>query len=97
MKIISAQITAQPQSLFDAMPKVIATMEDGKTQEVFEYYPDEISFTADEFIGLTLDEARHLKYIKDKLYLTTTLCTHPASIRKELFGRYYCKKCGVRM
>lgn len=51
------------------MPRVIATFEDGTTKELFEYYPDEISFTEKEFIGLTEDEARHLKFVKDKNYL----------------------------
>lgn len=69
MKITKCTITAQPKSFFDPMPKVIITLEDGITKELFEYYPDEISFTASEFIGLTEDEARHLKFKKDKQYL----------------------------
>jgi hypothetical protein len=69
MKIIKCTITAQPKGWFDPMPKVIITLEDGTTKELFEYYPDEISFTAEEFIGLTEDEARHLKFKKDKAYL----------------------------
>jgi len=36
---------------------------------LFDYYPDEISFTPDEFIGLTAKEARTLKFEKDKAYL----------------------------
>lgn len=69
MKIINCTITAQPKSFFDPMPKVMITLEDGTTKELFEYYPDEISFTESEFIGLTEDEARHLKFKKDKQYL----------------------------
>jgi hypothetical protein len=69
MKIIDCYITAQPKDFFDPMPKVVATLEDGSIKELFEYYPDEISFTAGEFIGLTEDEARHLKFKKDKAYL----------------------------
>jgi hypothetical protein len=71
MKVISARITPQPKSLFDPMPQVWVTMEDNKEQFLFEYYPDEISFTPNEFIGLTLDECRHLKFVKDKKYLTS--------------------------
>jgi hypothetical protein len=71
MKVISARITPQPKSFFDPMPQVWVTMEDNKEQFLFEYYPDEISFTPSEFIGLTLDECRHLKFIKDKKYLTS--------------------------
>ena len=69
MKIVSARITAMPKSLFDPMPQVHVTMEDGKEQFLYEYYPDEISFSPSEFVGLTIDEARHLKFIKDRNYL----------------------------
>jgi hypothetical protein len=69
MKIVSARITAMPKSLFDPMPQVHVTMEDGTEQYLYEYYPDEISFSPSEFVGLTMDEARHLKFIKDRNYL----------------------------
>ena len=69
MKIISCEITAMPKGWFDPMPKVIATFEDGTMKELFEFYPDEISFSAKEFIGLTEEDARHLKFKKDKNYL----------------------------
>ena len=36
---------------------------------LFSYYPDEISFTTDELIGLTIDEAFELKKQKDLRYL----------------------------
>ena len=36
---------------------------------LFNYYPDEISFTESEFIGLTHDEAMKLFYEKDMEYL----------------------------
>lgn len=58
-----------PKSLFDPMPQVHITLEDGKEQFLFDYYPDEISFTPSEFVGLTIEEARHLKFKKDKQYL----------------------------
>jgi hypothetical protein len=69
MKIVSARITDMPKSMFDPMPQVWVTTENGEEQLLFEYYPDEISFQSQEFIGLTLDEARHLKFKKDKAYL----------------------------
>ena len=40
-------------------------MSNGEFVVLYEFYPDEISFTESEFIGLTLDEARRLKYEKD--------------------------------
>lgn len=70
MTITKARITAMPKDFCDPMPKVMVVLE-GETeeQELFEYYPDEISFNSDEFIGLTLDEARSLKGKKDRDYL----------------------------
>jgi hypothetical protein len=71
IRVINARITAQPKSLFDPMPEVYVTLEGGEEVRLFDYYPDEISFTAEEFVGLTLDECRHLKFVKDRNYLTT--------------------------
>ena len=43
---------------------------DGSEDEKFIiYYPDEIQFTADEFIGLTETEARELFHQRDQEYL----------------------------
>ena len=69
LKIISVEITEQPKSFFDPMPKVIATFEDGGVEELFEYYPDEITFSASEFKGLTRTEAITLKFDKDKAFI----------------------------
>lgn len=71
MKIISARITDMPKSLWDKMPEVHVTLEDNTEQLLFSYYPDEISFSSSEFIGLTIDQAKHLKFIKDRNYLTS--------------------------
>lgn len=71
MKITSARITPMPKSLFDPMPEVFVTLENGEEVALFSYYPDEISFTPNEFVGLTIEEARHLKFKKDKAYLTS--------------------------
>jgi len=68
-KIVSARITEMPEDYGDEMPKVFVTFEDGTEEMLFDYYPDEISFTPEEFVGLTPDEARHLKFEKDKHYL----------------------------
>ncbi len=63
MKVISSRITEQPKSLFDPMPQVWVTMENGQEEFLFDYYPDEISFTPNEFVGLTIEECRHLKFV----------------------------------
>jgi len=68
-KIIKAEITAMPKGMFDPMPKVKVEFEDGSKETLFEFYPDEISFSESEFIGLTEEEARNLKFKKDKNYL----------------------------
>lgn len=58
-----------PEGMFDLMPKVNVKLSNGEEKELFEFYPDEISFNKDELIGLTVDEAVHLKYEKDLQYL----------------------------
>lgn len=69
MKIKSARITEMPKSLFDEMPKIFVTYENEVEEFLYEYYPDEISFSPKEFIGLTKEQAIHLKFIKDRNYL----------------------------
>ena len=73
MKIKSVTITAMPRpmpiGMFDPMPQVIATFEDGTTKPLFSFFPDEISFRASEFIGLTEPEAHSLYQKKDTSYL----------------------------
>ena len=68
MKIIKARITEMPKNWLDPMPKVMATTEDNVEHELFSYYPDEISFTAQEFIGLTIAEGKDLRRKKDLNY-----------------------------
>jgi hypothetical protein len=73
MKITSAIITPMPrpmpEGMFDAMPEVIATFEDGTTRPLFSFYPDEITFQASEFTGLTEEEANALRHRKDVAFL----------------------------
>jgi hypothetical protein len=51
-----------PRGIFDQAPRVIATLEDGGTVELFSYFANERSFTPEQFVGLTVDEGRQLKY-----------------------------------
>ena len=73
MKITNAIITKMPrpmpEGMFDPMPEVIATFEDGSTKNLFSFYPDEVSFTPSDFIGLTEEEAHTLFQRKDTAYL----------------------------
>ena len=68
LQIEKAHITPLDESNM-VMPRVHITLVDGKEYDLFEYYPDEINFTASEFVGLTVDEAYELKYKKDLAYL----------------------------
>ena len=67
--IVSVQFSEFPKDIFDAMPSVIATFSNGQTKTLFSFYPDEISFTEDELIGLTEQGARELRDEKDVMYL----------------------------
>lgn len=69
MKVVSVRITEQPKSLFDPIPRVYVTTEDGVEHFLYSYYPDEISFTESELIGLTLEECGQLYTKKDINYL----------------------------
>jgi hypothetical protein len=67
-RITAARITTMPATLLDPLPTVYVTI-GGTEMELFSYYPDEISFRPEEFIGLTLAVARRLKFDKDRRYL----------------------------
>jgi len=69
VKIVSATIGPMPRSMFDPMPKVTVTFEDGTEKELFMFFPDEIMFYAREFIGLTESEAMELRHKRDVAYL----------------------------
>lgn len=68
-RIAKAVISAMPRTMFDPMPTVTVRYEDGKSEILFQYYPDEIRFTEDEFVGLTRSEAINLKFNRDRNYL----------------------------
>ena len=48
---------------------IYGSFEDGTKSILFNYFPDELSFTEEEFIGLTKEEAMELFHKKDKEYL----------------------------
>jgi hypothetical protein len=66
---ISAMPRAMPKGMFDPMPKVSVKLSDGQELELFQFYPDEVTFTVEEFVGLTVQEARNLHRRKDTAYL----------------------------
>ena len=73
MKITDAIITPMPrpmpEGMFDPMPEVVATFEDGTKKSLFSFYPDEVSFRESEFVGLTEEDAHSLFLQKDRAYL----------------------------
>jgi len=58
-----------PQGMLDSMPKVRVRFNTGEEKVLFEFYPDEISFTENECIGLTEESARRLKFERDLKYI----------------------------
>jgi hypothetical protein len=67
-KITECWIDA-PAGIFNS-PKVLVKYDHAADFTLlFDYYPDEISFRPDEFIGLTMKQAGTLKFTKDKAYL----------------------------
>ena len=70
--IVSAEIRPKPTEyiIFGPLPTVYVKYA-GSNEEhtLFDYYPDELHFNAQEFIGLTEEQARDLKYKKDLAYL----------------------------
>jgi hypothetical protein len=51
------------------VPAVVATLDDGARKELFGFYPDEITFSEGELLGLTEVEALALRQAKDVAYL----------------------------
>lgn len=69
MKIVKAEISPMPKSFLDPMPAVSVEYENGETEKLFSFYPDEILFSSKEFVGLTRSEAFELKHKRDVAYL----------------------------
>lgn len=70
--IVDCEISPLPVNLGDPLPRVSVTFDDESDAVLFEYYPDEVSFTPEEFIGLTETQARELFGRKDRAYLKGT-------------------------
>lgn len=77
-KIIAVTIGPMPPPmpeairLLDPVPRVTATFDNGEVKTLFGFYPDEISFTEAELIGLTEKEAHALRHRKDVDYLQSS-------------------------
>jgi len=67
--IITEYPRPMPEGMFDDMPSVIVIYDDGRKETLFSFYPDEITFTASEFKGLTRMQAHELHQSKHKNHL----------------------------
>ena len=63
--ITKAEIGPMPKGMFDQMPKVKASFSDGSERVLFSFFPDEISFSEAELMGLTAKQAFNLFHQKD--------------------------------
>jgi len=65
--IIQAHVTEITDAMRDGcydvedLPRVMAAFSNNTEKKLFTFYPDEVEFTADEFIGLTHEQALKLK------------------------------------
>lgn len=67
--VISTFPRSMPEGMFDPMPMVKVQFDNGEEKTLFEFYPDEISFSENEFVGLTEEAALRLRFEKDKKYI----------------------------
>ena len=58
-----------PEGMFDPMPEVRVFFDNGDEKILFDFFPDEISFNENEFIGLTEEAAIRLRTEKDIKFL----------------------------
>ena len=74
-KIVKCEIGQYPRPMpvgvFDSMPEVKVHLNNGEKLNLFSFYPDEITFTESELIGLTVDQAKRRKFEKDVWFLQT--------------------------
>ncbi len=66
------------------LPEVWVSLENGQEHYLFEYYPDEINFAPEEFVGLTLVEARNLKQRKSQEFLQSYLPSRCPRLRNQI-------------
>lgn len=67
--ITSVVIRKDREIDFGYKMEVHATFTDGATKKIFTFFDDELSFTEQEFVGLTEEQARNLHTKRDSSYL----------------------------
>ena len=73
MKIVECEIT-KSTSIFDVPSVMVKYAGSDEFVKLFDYYPDEISFSSSEFIGLTEAEGKQLKFQRDKAFIQGGSC-----------------------
>ena len=64
MNIVAADIRVE-----QGRAKLHVTLEDGSEQDAITWFPDELTFTAADAIGRTVEELRTLHFERDRAYL----------------------------
>lgn len=64
-----SMITSVSRSLDMGYCTLTAELSDGTTERLFGYYIDELSFQDRELVGLTVEQARALRHMRDVAYL----------------------------
>lgn len=71
--IVSAEIGPMPRPMPEGvgapMPLVRVTLADGQSVDLFRFYPDELSFKPEDFVGLKLAQAKQLRFTRDRDFL----------------------------
>jgi hypothetical protein len=68
-KIITTEIVFQNVQFLGPVPIIVATFDDGTVEDLFEFFPEEMTFTPAELRGLNKTQALQLKTQKMKAYL----------------------------
>jgi len=69
-KIVECRISGMPNMLGDPPPEVrVKFAGDDRESVLFNYFPDELEFSSEEFVGLTREEALALYAKRDLAHL----------------------------
>jgi hypothetical protein len=62
---ISPYPISMPYGKFDQMPEVKVKLNNGEELILFKFYPDEITINESELIGLSVEQAKRIKFEKE--------------------------------
>jgi hypothetical protein len=72
-KVVKSAVitTPDPEGGIGFDSRIIATMTDGTEVDIIGFFPDEISITESDVIGLTGQEVKDLVYTKDLAFISS--------------------------